>query len=100
MTLPRLAGPRHWTIALTAGPDGWASTRTAYYPLWRARVDGAPVETRRGTDADLQVKLDPAAGPRTVDLDYRARVPEICGVVVTALGVVGLGVVGRLWKAA
>ena len=100
VTLPRLAGPRHWTIALTAGPDGWASTRTAYYPLWRARVDGAPVETRRGTDADLQVKLDPAAGPRTVDLDYRARVPEICGVVVTALGVVGLGVVGRLWKAA
>jgi len=100
VTLPRPEGPGRWTIALTAGPDGWGSTRTAYYPLWRARVDGVPVETRRGTDGDLQVKLDPARGQHTVDLDYRARVPEVCGVVVTALGVVGLVAVGRLGKAA
>ena len=100
VTLPRPDGPGRWTIALTAGPDGWVSTRTAYYPLWRARVDGVPVETRRGTDGDLQVKLDPARGLHAVDLDYRARVPEVCGVVVTALGVVGLVAVGRLWKAA
>src|SRR5262249_20706461 len=78
VTLPRAAGPGRWTIALAAGPDGWVSTRTAYYPLWRARVDGVPVETRRGTDGDLQVKLDPARGMHKVDLDYRARVPAVC----------------------
>jgi len=98
VTLPRSTSSGRWTISLSAGPDGWVSTRTAYYPLWRAEVGGVPVETRQGTDGDLQVKLDPGGGPRTVDLDYRARAPEICGVVVTALGFLALVAVGRLWK--
>src|SRR5258705_3089291 len=59
VALPRAVAPGRWTITLTADRDPWVTTRTAYYPLWRARVDGVPMETRRGADGDLEVKLDP-----------------------------------------
>jgi hypothetical protein len=52
------------------------------------------METRRGADGDLEVKLD-AGGTRAVELDYRAGAPEIVGVVVTVVGLVGLAVFGR-----
>jgi hypothetical protein len=99
VTLPRVVAPGRWTTTLTSAGDPWVSTRTAYYPLWRARVEGLPVETRRGHAGDLEVKLDPGA-TRVVDLEYRPGVPEICGLVVTALGLVGLIVLGRPGKAA
>jgi hypothetical protein len=83
-------GPGRWTITLAGGRDGWVSTRTAYYPLWRARADNAPIETRRGPDGDLQVKLESSGGPRAVELDYRPGAPEIGGLAVSAGGVVGL----------
>ena len=88
--LPRAMGRGRWQISLTPDGDDWVSARTAYYPLWRARVQGAPVETRRGRLGDLQVRLDRAAGARTVELDYGPRVPEIMGIVVTVVGVVAL----------
>jgi hypothetical protein len=90
VALPRAVGPGRWTITLAGAHDGWVSTRTAYYPLWRARADGAPIETRRGHDGDLQVKLGPGGGARAVELDYRPGAPEIGGLVVSAGGVVGL----------
>jgi hypothetical protein len=71
----------------------------AYYPLWHARVEGVPMETRSGADGDLEVKLD-AGGTRAVELDYRAGAPEIVGVVVTVVGLVGLAVFGRRGQAA
>src|SRR5262247_1528563 len=98
VALPRAVGPGRWTITLAGGPDGWVSTRTAYYPLWRARADGAPIETRRGRDGDLQVKLEPR-GARAVELDYRPGAPEICGLVVSAGGV-GLVALRRRSRAA
>ncbi len=84
---------------MTSAGDPWVSTRTAYYPLWRARVEGLPAETRRGRAGDLEVQLDPGA-TRVVDLDYRPGVPETCGLVVTALGLVGLIVLARRGRAA
>jgi hypothetical protein len=90
MALPRAVGPGRWTITLAAERDAWVSTRTAYYPLWRARVEGAPTETRRGSFGDLEVRLSPGAGARAVDLDYRPGAPEISGIVVTAIGIVWL----------
>ena len=100
VALPRAVGSGRWTVTLAGGRDAWVSTRTAYYPLWRARVDGAPIETRRGSDGDLEVKLDPGGHARVVDLDYRPGAPEICGLVVTAGGVVGLVAFRRRAKAA
>jgi len=99
VALPRAVAPGRWTITLTADRDPWVTTRTAYYPLWHARVDGAPMETRRGADGDLEVKLD-AGGTRAVELDYGAGAPEIAGVVVTVLGLVGLVVFRRRGQAA
>jgi hypothetical protein len=90
VTLPRAVSPGRFTITLAAERDPWVTTRTAYYPLWRARVEGAPIETRRGADGDLEVKLEPG-GPRAVELDYRPGPPEIAGIVVTGVGLVGLG---------
>ena len=88
--LPRAIGRGRWQISLTPDGDDWVSTRTAYYPLWRARVQGASVETRRGRLGDLQVRLDRAGGARTVELDYGPGTPEIAGIVVTLVGVIAL----------
>ena len=91
VALPRAVAPGRWTITLTSDRDPWVTTRTAYYPLWRARVDGAPLETRRGASGDLEVKLI-ATGPSVVTLDYGPGTPEIAGLVATAAGVIALGV--------
>lgn len=98
--LPRAVGAGRWTITVTADRDAWVSTRTAYYPLWRARVQGGPVETRRGSFGDLEVRLDPGAGARTIDLDYGPGGPEISGLVVTTLGVIALVAFRRRGKVA
>jgi len=95
VTLPRAVAPGHWTITLSGGRDAWVTTRTAYYPLWRARVDGVPLETRRGVYGDLEVKLD-ARGARTVNLDYGPGRPELAGIGVTILAAIGLVVFG--WR--
>jgi hypothetical protein len=100
VALPRAVAPGRWTLTLAGDRDAWVSARTAYYPLWRARVDGAPIETRRGSDGDLEVKLDRGGGARTIELDYRPGVPEICGIVVTAVGVIGLVAFRRRTKVA
>jgi hypothetical protein len=99
VALPRAVAPGRWTITLTTDRDLWVTTRMAYYPLWHARVEGVPMETRSGADGDLEVKLD-AGGTRAVELDYRAGAPEIVGVVVTVVGLVGLAVFRRRGQAA
>jgi hypothetical protein len=99
VALPRAVAPGRWTIPLAADRDPWVTTRTAYYPLWRARVDGVPIETRRGADGDLEVKLD-AGGTRAVELDYHPGAPEIAGIVVTVVGFVGLVIFRRRGQAA
>ncbi len=72
-----------WRITLAGEAGGWTSARVAYYPLWRAEGDGAPVPTRRGADGLLEVRL-----PRmlqTLTLRYAPGVPEIAGVALSAL---------------
>ena len=95
VVLPRAVAPDRWTITLAADRDAWVSTRTAYYPLWRAQVQGAPIETRRGTLGDLEVRLGEGAGPRVVDLVYAAGAPEIAGIVVSVVGAVVWLAAGR-----
>jgi hypothetical protein len=99
VTLPRPVGPGRWAITLTGARDSWVTTRTAYYPLWHARVDAVALQARRGRDGDLEVKLD-ADGARPVELDYRPGVPEIAGIVVTLVGVAALAVLGWRGQAA
>jgi hypothetical protein len=99
VALPRAVGSGRWTITLAGERDTWVSARTAYYPLWRARADGAPIQTRRGSAGDLEVKLDASGGARVVELDYRPGAPEICGLAVTAGGVVALVAFRRRGKA-
>jgi hypothetical protein len=100
VALPRAVVPGRWTIMLAGDRDAWVTTRTAYYPLWQARVEGVPLETRRGAYGDLEVKLNASGGTRAVELDYRPGVPEISGIVVTAVGIVGLAAFRRRGKAA
>jgi hypothetical protein len=95
VALPRAVAPGRWTITLTSDRDPWVTTRTAYYPLWRARVDGAPLETRRGALGDLEVRLI-ATGPKVVTLDYGPGAPEIAGLVVTAAAAIALA--GFAWR--
>jgi hypothetical protein len=100
VALPRPVAPGRFTITLAGDRDSWMSARTAYYPLWRAREAGAPIDTRRGRDGDLEVKLGPGAGARAIELEYRPGVPEIGGIVLSAAGVVALLALGRRGKAA
>jgi len=75
-----------WRVSLTAENGGWTSARVAYYPLWRAEADGAPLPTRRGEDGLLEVRLTRSA--QTVTLRYRPGAPELAGI---ALSVLSLG---------
>ena len=75
-----------WRVPLVADAGGWTSARVAYYPLWRAEGDGAPLATRRGEDGLLEVRLTRAT--QTVTLRYRPGAPELAGI---ALSVVALG---------
>jgi len=86
VVLPRAVAPGRWTITLPADRDGWVSTRTAYYPLWRARVQDEPIATRRGDLGDLEVRLSGSGSPRAVELAYGPGTPEIAGIVVSVVG--------------
>jgi hypothetical protein len=85
--LPHAADRHRWTITLMAARDGWVSTRTSYYPLWRASAGGMPLPTRRGQLGDIEVRIA-GDGPRVVDLVYGPDVAEISGIVFSVLGVV------------
>ncbi len=101
VVLPRAVAAGRWTITLPADRDGWVSTRTAYYPLWRARVQGEPIATRRGDLGDLEVRLSRSGSPRAVDLAYGPGTPEIAGIVLSVVGgVVWLVLSGRRWNLA
>jgi len=92
VSLPRPGPSGRWTVTLAAAErDAWVSTRTTYYPLWRASAGGAPVESRRGRFGDLEVRASGSAG--TVELAYRAGAPEIASTVVSA-------VIAAAWLAA
>ena len=84
--LPRPVAPDRWTVMLTADGTGWASARTAFYPLWRASAQGALLETRQGHLGDLEVRLGGSRGPRAVDLAYGPRAPETSGIAVSLIG--------------
>jgi hypothetical protein len=86
--LPEPVGSDRLRIALEGATGAWAPVRLAYYPLWRAEVDGASVPARRGQLGQLEVKL-----PReraTVDLVYRAGAVERTGGLVSLLAAGGM----------
>ncbi len=92
-----LPAPRDpgWRLTLAGEVGAWVSARVAYYPLWRAETDGAPLETRRGEDGVLEVRLTRAVQPLT--LRYGPGAPEILGVAVS-LAALGAWTVAA-WKA-
>jgi hypothetical protein len=85
VALPEPVGRGRWRAAVDGAPGAWVPLRMAYYPLWRAEEAGTPLETRRGPLADLEVKL--RATPAVIDLLYAPGLPEVAGVVVSALAV-------------
>lgn len=86
MTLP-VAGDGDTRRVTLAGDGGaWVPTRMAYYPLWRAEAAGERLERRRGADGILEVRL--TQPQQTVTLRYRAGVPEIVGLALSAAALV------------
>jgi hypothetical protein len=79
---PHESGP--WRIQLDGESGGWTPIPVAYYPLWRATAAGAPLETRSGPFADLEVRKP--SGPIVIELSYRPGVVEWAAVALTAVG--------------
>ena len=95
VALPTTGDGESWRITLAGDVGAWVPARIAYYPLWRAEVDGERLEKRRGEDGVLEVRLTQPL--QTVTLRYSAGVPEILGVAVTAAAVVASA--AAAWKA-
>jgi hypothetical protein len=83
VTLPLEIAAGHLRLPIDATGESWRSAHIAYYPLWRARVDGKPVATRRGDMGDLEVHLPPAGAE--IDLLYARGPAETAGLTITAL---------------
>jgi hypothetical protein len=94
--LPQPLGPARWRVRLDGDPGDWTSAGVAYYPLWRATALGAPLDTRRGEVGDLEVRAP--AGVTAVELSYAPGAAELAGLALSALAVVGWGVLG--WRRA
>jgi hypothetical protein len=75
-----------WRVTLAGEVGAWTSARVAYYPLWRAEADGAALDTRRGDDGLLEVRLRRAT--QIVTLRYAAGVPELAGLALSAAAAV------------
>jgi hypothetical protein len=78
-----------WREEIAAHPGGWMSSGVAYSPLWRARVAGATVLTRRDDLGMLEVEA-PAGSALTLELEYRPGVAEWTGLTISGLAALGL----------
>jgi hypothetical protein len=62
--------PERVVVETNGDHDGWLVLTDAWYPGWRARVDGAPVEIER---ADVLFRAVPVpAGHHRIEFDYDA----------------------------
>jgi hypothetical protein len=87
--LPQPQEPGRWRVALDPAAGGWTPAGLAYYPLWRASVDGRALETRRGVLGELEVRLDgPAA---VVELAYGPGGVELAGGALSAVTILLAG---------
>ena len=93
VALPRPHASGSWRLPLDAEPAGWTPAPVAYYPLWHATAAGAPLATRRGPFAELEVHKPP--GPITVELRYRPGVVEWVAVALTVAGLLAWPLLGR-----
>jgi hypothetical protein len=97
VAIPTPADGHTWRITLAGDVGAWVAARMAYYPLWRAEVDGERLEKRRGADGVLEIRLTRPL--QHVTLRYNAGVPEILGVAVTAaVMVAGAAAAWKRWR--
>lgn len=85
--LPQPTATGRWRLSLDGPRAEWTSTGIAYYPLWRALAGGATLATRRGEFADLEVRAP--AGTPELELSYGPGAPELSGIGLSTLGVLG-----------
>jgi 6-pyruvoyl-tetrahydropterin synthase related domain len=64
---------------------------TYYFPGWRATVDGQPVEIRADGPNGL-IGLDVPSGEHDVQVTFGTTPPRVAGQVLSAVGLLGLGV--------
>lgn len=92
--LPSRLAPGRWRVRAEGGSGQWVPAGLAYYPLWAAFDDGAPLETRCGALGDLEVRL--ARPNPTIELRYAPGGAEIAGVALSAFGIAAC--VGLAWR--
>jgi len=93
-TLPTRGDDGVWRLGLAGEVGTWVATRLTYYPLWRVESAGERLPKRRGEDGLLETRL--TLPQQTVELRYRAGMPELLGVALTLAALVASAT--ALWK--
>jgi uncharacterized membrane protein YfhO len=72
----------HIALRTTRTGPGWLVIAQAWYPGWKARVNGIETPILRANYAFGAVKLD--AGASRIELDYEPKSLIVCGVITLA----------------
>ena len=94
--LPQPLGSGRWRVRVDGARGDWTPAGVAYYPLWRATAGGATLATRRGEFGDLEVRAP--AGVAAIELGYGPGAPELTGIGLSVLGLLGWSVLA--WRSA
>ncbi len=89
------AGPNRVRVQLNASTSGWLVLSDAWYPGWRAAVDGAPAPILRANYLFRALRLE--AGPHQVTLEYRPWSFWV-GLALSLLGLLAYAVLWRVSK--
>lgn len=88
----RRPAPDRWQIRTSGGRPTLLVVSEAYFPGWRARVDGHSVRVLQADGAFIGVLLEP--GEHQIVLEYPTPTAAIVGRMITAVTLIGLIIAG------
>jgi hypothetical protein len=94
---PTHVGPGRWSVGVSGAEPSLVVVAEAYFPGWKATVDGRPAPVLRADGAFVGVAVGP--GDHTVELVYSGPAAATAGRLVTAATLAVLVVAGPVARA-